>query len=83
MSALANWLERWQPVHIHRALLADARLEDVAGAFGSSLSAMFYRWHDWAASQRIPGIAVKAGMTDGEYRKVMDVFTAAGLASWQ
>ena len=34
MSALAQWLRRWQPIAIHGAILAGARPEAVAGALG-------------------------------------------------
>lgn len=37
MSALAAWLRRWQPIQIHRALLAGVRPEEVATALGSSV----------------------------------------------
>jgi hypothetical protein len=36
MSALARWLTRWQPIHIHRAILAGAKPEAVAAALGGS-----------------------------------------------
>ena len=48
MSALAEWLTRWQPIAIHSAVLAGARMEAIAGALGSSLQEAFDRWHDWA-----------------------------------
>ena len=32
MSALAKWLTRWQPIAIHGAVLAGARMEAIAGA---------------------------------------------------
>ena len=37
MSALAVWLNRWQPVAIHGAVLAGAKPEAVVGAWGNSL----------------------------------------------
>src|ERR1700719_2548842 len=46
MSALASWLRRWQPIHIHGALLVGAPLEDVAAAHGSSLDETFRHWHE-------------------------------------
>ncbi len=51
MSALAKWLTRWQPIAIHSAVLAGARMEAVAGALGDSLQVAFDRWHEWASHQ--------------------------------
>lgn len=48
MSALAAWLQRWQPVAIHSAILAGARPEAVAAALGSSADMAFQRWREWA-----------------------------------
>ena len=48
MSALAKWLARWQPIAIHDAVLAGARMEAIAGALGNSLQVAFDRWHEWA-----------------------------------
>ena len=52
MSALAKWLTRWQPIAIHGAVLAGARMEAIAGALGNSLQVAFDRWHEWASRQR-------------------------------
>src|SRR5690242_7189961 len=52
MSALAKWLARWQPIAIHSAVLAGARMEAIAGALGNSLQVAFDGWHDWALQQR-------------------------------
>ena len=48
MSALARWLQRWQPIAIHSAMLAGARPEAVARALGNTLDVAFRRWHEWA-----------------------------------
>lgn len=77
MSALATWLRRWQPMHIHRALLAGAPLEDVAAAFGDSPRETFCCWHEWASGQRDLVIAGKPGITEEEYAEVADIFTEA------
>jgi hypothetical protein len=53
MSALAKWLTRWQPIAIHSAVLADARMECIAGALGNSLQVAFDRWHEWAGTTRL------------------------------
>jgi hypothetical protein len=52
MSALACWLARWQPIHIHGAVLAGAEPAAVAAALGGSVPETFGRWHRWAAGQR-------------------------------
>ncbi len=79
MSALSAWLRRWQPIDIHGALLAGARLEDVAAALGSSIEEAFRRWHEWASGQRKFAVAGKLGITEEEYTTVAGIFTTAGL----
>jgi hypothetical protein len=37
MSAPAKWLTRWQPIAIHGAVMAGARIDAIAGALGESL----------------------------------------------
>jgi len=46
MSALAKWLQRWQPIAIHSAILAGARMESIARALSNSLQVAFDRWHE-------------------------------------
>lgn len=79
MSALAAWLRRWQPIDIHGALLADARLEDVSAALGSSIDEAFRDWRERASGQRKFAVAGKLGITEEEYATVADIFAAAGL----
>jgi hypothetical protein len=81
MSALATWLNRWQPVAIHGAMLVGARPEAVAGALGNSLQVAFDRWREWAARQREFIIAAKPGITEEEYETVARRFAAVGIAS--
>jgi hypothetical protein len=52
MSALARWLQRWQPIAIHSAILAGARMENITGALENSMQVGFDRWHEWASQQR-------------------------------
>ena len=52
MSALARWLERWQPIQLHRPVLAGAALEAVAAALGASIDDAFRLWRSWAVQQR-------------------------------
>jgi hypothetical protein len=79
MSALATWLRRWQPMAVHGAILAGARPEAVAGAFGEGVEVAFDRWHEWALRQRDSIIAGKPGITTEEYDTVQDRFAAPGI----
>ncbi len=81
MSALAKWLTRWQPIAIHGAVLAGARMEAIAGALGNSLEVAYKRWHEWASHQREFLIAGKLGITEEEYEAVARRFAAVGITS--
>lgn len=70
MSALATWLRRWQPVAIHGAVLAGARPEAVAGAFGEGLEKVFKDWDEWATHQRDFAVGGTPGITAEEYETV-------------
>jgi hypothetical protein len=78
MSALARWLQRWLPIAIHSAMLADARPEAVAGALGDSLDVAYQRWHEWAIRQRDFVAGGKLGITQDEYNTVAERFAAVG-----
>jgi hypothetical protein len=79
MSALAKWLARWQPIAIHSAVLAGARMETIAGALGNSLQVAFDRWHEWASRQRDFVVNGKPGIAEDEYQTVMRRFTGIGI----
>ena len=79
MSALAQWLARWQPINIHRALLKGASVEDVAAAFGGSADETARAWYQWADGQRRWSTGGRLGLTAGEYEKISAIFTAAGI----
>jgi hypothetical protein len=79
MSALARWLQRWQPIAIHSAMLAGARPEAVAGALGDSIDMAYQRWHEWAIRQRDLIIGSRPGITHDEYEAVFQRFAAAGV----
>jgi hypothetical protein len=79
MSALAKWLTRWQPIAIHGAVLAGARMEAIAGALGNSLQVAFDRWHEWASRQRDFIVNGKPGITEEEYEAVARRFAAVGI----
>jgi hypothetical protein len=76
MSALATWLTRWQPIAIHSAVRAGARMEAIAGALGNSLDVAFERWHEWATRQRDFIVNGMAGITEDEYEAVARRFAA-------
>jgi hypothetical protein len=79
MSALAKWLTRWQPIAIHSAVLAGARMEAIAGALGNSLQVAFDRWHEWASRQRDFITDGKPGVTENEFETVAQRFAAVGI----
>ena len=79
MSALAKWLTRWQPIAIHSAVLAGARIEAIAGALGNSLQVAFDRWHEWATRQRDFIVGGKPGIMEDEYEAVVRQFAAVGI----
>ncbi len=76
MSALAKWLTRWQPIAIHSAVLAGARMEAIAAALGNSLEVAFDRWHEWASRQREFIFNGEPGITEDEYEAVARRFAA-------
>jgi hypothetical protein len=79
MSALAKWLDRWQPIAIHGAMLAGAKPEAVGAALGSSLDETYRLWHEWASRQRNFVIGGKLGIRDDEYETVARRFAAIGM----
>src|SRR5260370_37312838 len=81
MSALAKWLTRWQPIAIHSAVLAGARMEAIAGALGNSLQVAFDRWHEWASHQREFLTGGKLGINGDEDQEGARRFAAAGVKS--
>jgi hypothetical protein len=82
MRALAHWLTRWAPIHIHRALLADASVEQVCAAYGSTnpayelaspaeVALVWQAWADWQRRIRAAGSA--AGMNADEFDRAAAV----------
>ncbi|MGA2829720.1 MAG: hypothetical protein ABSF03_26825 [Streptosporangiaceae bacterium] len=61
MTVAAEWLTRWQPISMHRALLAGATPEQVAEAAGMSVRAIYEQWKQWADGQRRSLIAGRPG----------------------
>jgi len=83
MSALAKWLTRWQPIAIHSAVLAGARMEAIAGALGNNLQVAFDRWHEWAMRQRDFIVNGEPGLTEKEYETAVCRFAAVGIKPGQ
>ena len=81
MSALGTWLQRWQPIAIHGAVLAGAKPEAIAGALGNSVEVAFERWHDWAVVQRDFLIGGEPGITATEYEAVARRFADSGICA--
>ena len=52
MTVAAEWLTRWQPISMHRALLAGATPDQVAEAAGTSVRNMHEQWKQWADGRR-------------------------------
>lgn len=51
ISALAEWLRRWMPIHVHKALLGGKDLQDVANAACVSPYDLRPIWEVWARGQ--------------------------------
>ena len=79
MSALSQWLRRWQPIAIHSAMLAGARPDAVAGTLGESIDVAYQRWHEWATRQRDFVAGGKLGITQDEYNAAAERFATVGV----
>ena len=78
MTVAAEWLTRWQPISMHRALLAGATPDQVAEAAGTSVRGMYEQWKQWADGQRHSLIAGRPGVTEEAYKEVRARFVATG-----
>lgn len=79
MTVAAEWLTRWQPVSMHRALLAGATPDQVAEAAGMSVRGIYELWKQWADGQRRSLIAGRPGVTQEACQTIQACFVAAGL----
>jgi hypothetical protein len=52
VARLGDWLWRWQPLHMHRAVKAGACGAEVAAAAGCGAEAVAARWRRWVRGQR-------------------------------
>lgn len=74
MTMTAEWLTRWQPISMHRAILAGASPSQVAAAAGLGVRELFEQWRRWADGQRGSIIAGCPGVTEDEYVAVQRRF---------
>jgi hypothetical protein len=77
MTVAAEWLTRWQPITVHRAILAGASSAQVSAAAGMSIRDVYERWHNWADVQRHFMIGGQPGVTEEAYATVLASFAAA------
>jgi hypothetical protein len=86
MSRLADWLLRWQPILIHRALLAGASVNELAVASGTEVAVVVSKWRRWAQGQRrlyesnggpSPS-AIRLGLGPNEFDRVAALLEANG-----
>ncbi|MGH9120152.1 MAG: hypothetical protein ACRD0A_20475 [Acidimicrobiales bacterium] len=82
MSRLADWLWRWQPLLVHRAVLAGADADQVAAAVGAEVSAVAARWRRWAEGQRrlydTSWSATRVGLSPVDQARVAAVLVEPG-----
>jgi hypothetical protein len=81
MAALADWLTRWLPIHVHAALLGGASVPQVAAALGVSPGQVRGIWAPWADGQvelwQTSNPARPLGVSPeqaGQVRGVLDAF---------
>jgi hypothetical protein len=77
MTVSAEWLTRWQPIAMHRAIRAGATPQQVADAAGMGVRRAFERWERWADIQRDSIVAGRPGVTEAEYQAVRARFAEA------
>ncbi len=70
MTVAAEWLTRWQPISMHRALLAGATPDQVADAAGTSMRGVYEQWKQWADGQRHSLSAGRPGVTKEAYETI-------------
>jgi hypothetical protein len=73
----AEWLTRWQPIAMHRAILAGATLAQVSEAAGMSVRDVYERWQKWADGQRQFFIGGRPGVSEEAYATVLTSFAEA------
>jgi hypothetical protein len=71
-AAVVAWWSRWQPIAMHRALLAGASLAEVAAATGLSEADAHERWSAWAEQQSQLVIAGRLGVEPEEVAAIRE-----------
>ncbi len=79
MTVAAEWLTRWQPIAMHRAILAGAAPARLSEAAGMSVRHVFERWQRWAEAQRHLMIGGRPSVSEEEYATVLACFAEACL----
>lgn len=69
-AAVVAWWTRWQPIAMHRALVAGASLGEVARAAGVEEGEAYRRWNEWAARQSRSVVAGQVGVYPAEVAEV-------------
>jgi hypothetical protein len=77
MTVAAQWLTRWQPISIHRAILAGATPVQVCAAAGAGLPEVFDRWQCWVEVQRHLMIGGRPSVSEEAYIQVLTRFAGA------
>jgi hypothetical protein len=77
MTVSAEWLTRWQPISMHRALLAGATPVQLAEAAGMSVRGIYEQWQQWADGQRHSLIADRPGVTQEASEEIQARLVAA------
>jgi hypothetical protein len=73
----AEWLTRWQPIAMHRAIIAGATPAQVSDAAGMSIRDVYERWHKWADGQRQLFIGGRPAVSEEAYVTVLTRFAEA------
>jgi hypothetical protein len=77
MTVAAEWLTRWQPISVHRAILAGATPGQVSDAAGMSVRDVYERWQKWADTGRVLIVGGKPCISEEAYATVLASFAAA------
>jgi hypothetical protein len=78
MAVGAKWLTVWQPISIHRAILAGATPAQVSEAAGRSIREVFDQWESWVEGQRNLMLGERlVGISEEEYVRVLTWFVGA------
>jgi hypothetical protein len=77
MTVAAEWLTRWQPIAVHRAILAGATPAQVADAAGIGVRDVYERWQKWADCERSVMINGRPSISEEAFVTVLTRFAEA------